>query len=270
MLTEEIVSAISRFCDRKGPTHDELSRYFARFGLERFDPARKFPDDSIGKMKRVREVLSQALDSDQEAGAKLVRALVGAIKATGGFRSTSPDYAGDEVIQAAQDAFRTAGYDLDPEGNLRPAVLENLEGVEATEALRAYVRRAQGGSNDAALVVGTGKDLLEATARHVLVGATGAYPTSADFPTTLYQAFERLGMSASYDMLQKLDRNPRAAIEQSLYLLGNAVNRLRNAEGIGHGRPFPATVTNAQARIAIQAMGLVSQLLLEAASPSKK
>jgi hypothetical protein len=262
MLTDEIVAAVARFCDRKGPSHDELTRQFARARLDRFDPAKR-SKEPVGKMKRVREVLSRALDVDPAAGAKLVQALIGCTKAAGGFRPTSPDYAGEEIIEAAREAFRAVGYELDPEGNLRPLVLENLDTAQASEALWAYVRRARVGADDAVLVIGTGKDLLEASARHVLVQVTGSYNASDNFPATLYQAFDRLGLAASFDMLKLLDNDPLRAIEQSLYLLGNAVNRLRNAEGTGHGRPFLANVSDRQARIAIQAMGLISQMLLD-------
>ena len=196
MLTDEIIGAIAHFFDAgTGPTQDELDRMIRRAGLEAADP-RGGPDGAtVGKTKRVREVLSYALDRDREAGEKLVRFLVGAIKAAGSFRPGSPSYAGEQVIQAAREAFHAAGYELDPEGNLRQATLENLEGPELTDAIRAYVRRAQLGSQDAALLVGTSKDLLEATARHALVVATGSYPSSTDFPTTLYQAFDRLSLA---------------------------------------------------------------------------
>jgi len=266
MLSDEIISAIAHFFDEgAGPTHDELGRMIRRAGLEAADP-RLGPDgDTVGKTKRVREVLSYALDRDREAGDRLVRSLVGAIKAAGSFRQGSASYAGEQVITAAREAFRAAGYELDPEGNLRPSTLENLEGPELTEAIRAYIRRAQAGSDDAALLVGTGKDLLEATARHALAVATGSYPSTYDFPTTLYQAFDRLSLAVPpQDLAAKLDRDPSRAIEQCLWLLGVTVNRLRNAEGTGHGRPFPAGVTAEQGRRAIQSMGLVSQLLLDA------
>ncbi len=266
MLTDEIIGAIAHFFDAgAGPSHDELGRMFRRAGLEAADP-RLGPDgDTVGKTKRVREVLSYALDRDRAAGDRLTRALMGAIKAAGSFRPGAPIYAGEQVIQAARDAFHGAGYELDPEGNLRQSTLENLEGPELTDAIRAYVRRAQLGSEDAALLVGTGKDLLEATARHALIVATGSYPSGSDFPTTLYQAFDRLSLAVPPpDLAGKLDPDPGRAVEQCLWLLGVSVNRLRNAEGTGHGRPFPASVTDDQARTAIQSMGLVSQLLLSA------
>ena len=52
-------------------------------------------------------------------------------------------------------------------------------------------------------------------------------------------------------------------LQQALWLLAVAVNRFRNEEGIGHGRRLPATVTEEEARLSIQAMALVSQLLLD-------
>ncbi len=156
------------------------------------------------------------------------------------------------------------GYDLDAEGHLHQATLENLDGIELTEALTTYVRRARRGAADGALLVGTGKDLLEAVARHVLVEMTGSYPQAGNFPMTLHLAFDRIDLTTpSPSVLDGLSQDPQEAIEQALWLLGVCVNRLRNAQGTGHGRPFPATVTEEEASVAIQAMGLVSELLLQ-------
>jgi hypothetical protein len=266
MLTDEVIGAIAHFFDGgAGPSHDELDRMIRRAGLEAADP-RSGPDGAtIGKTKRVREVLSFALDRNRDAGEKLIRFLLGSMKAAGSFRPGAPSFAGEQSIKAAREAFRSAGFELDPEGNLRASTLDNLSGPELTDAIRAYVRRAQVGSEDAALLVGTGKDLLEATARHALVVRTGSYPSGGHFPTTLYQAFDRLALAVPPSgMVEKLDSDPVRAMDQCLWLLGVTVNRLRNAEGSGHGRPFPPTVTDEQARRAIQSMGLVSQLLLDA------
>ncbi len=268
MINDEIISTIARFFEGGlGPSHDELGRLFRRFGLADADPAR--PGEPLGKMKRVREVLSSALDEDVNAGDELARSLLLVMKAAGCFRPNAENYAGEGTIRAAREAFRSVGYELDPEGNLRPQTLENLDGAQLTEALLVYVRRARVGSADAALVVGTGKDLLEATARHALVESTGRYPEGNNFPTTLFQAFDRLGLATPPpDLIQRLDSDPVRGLEQCLWLLGCTVNRLRNAEGTGHGRPFLPRVTDRQAAVAIQAMGLVSQLLLETLRPT--
>jgi hypothetical protein len=264
VITDEIVAAVARFfADGRGPSHDELGRAFRRVGLDAADPAvDAVPGEPIGKVKRVRQVLSHAIDHDTAAGDRLVKFLLGSIKASGAFRPDSESYAGLETIQAARDAFRVQGFDLDPEGNLRQLAVESLEGAEANAVLNAYVRRANLGSEDAAQVVGTGKDLLEAAARHALVETSGWYSTTADFPTTLHQAFDRLGLQPAHPLLKSLDTDPHKAFEQALYVLGNAVNRLRNAEGTGHGRPSAPTLEPDEARLSIRAMALVSEVLL--------
>jgi hypothetical protein len=266
MLNDEIASAVSKFFEAgKGPSHDELTRMFKRANLDRFDPVKLDPGVTVGKMKRCREVLSCAIDEDIDAGSKLVKMIVGTLKASGAFREGSENYAGPEQIAVARQAFNTAGFELDPEGNLRPALLENLNDQNATEALLAYVRRARLGVTDAALVVGTGKDLLEATARHVLIRTTGDYPKHGNFQMTLFQAFEMLHLKTpSLDLIQKLDNtDPVRGVQEALCLLGMAVNRLRNAEGTGHGRPFLPSLIEADAKLATQAMGIVSEYLMQ-------
>lgn len=264
MLNLEIAECLSHFFDGgRGPSHDRLTQEFRRKGLQAGDP-RQGLSDPIGKAKRVHRVLTFAMDSDPNAGDELVKSLLALLKAEGAFRTESATCAGEETIRAAREAFNTQGYHLDPEGNLRPTLLESLEGEHANQVLNTYVRRARVGADDAALVVGTGKDLLEATARHVLVEKTGIYPAYDDFPTTLYQAFDQLGLASSAEMLKMLDEDPKRAIQQSLYVLANAVNRLRNAEGTGHGHPFPPNLSHSEARAAVQAMGLISQILLDA------
>jgi hypothetical protein len=54
-----------------------------------------------------------------------------------------------------------------------PVVLDTLTGRALTDALKAYVRRARRGVLDAALITGTGKDLVEAVAAHALVQRFG-------------------------------------------------------------------------------------------------
>ena len=217
-------------------------------------------------------VLTHALDVNRVAGAKLVARLIGAVRGVGGFRPTSEDYVGNEVLDNLHAAFRDVGFELDSDGHLRPLSLENLDGAELTEALRLYVRRARAGSRDAALVTGTGKDLLEAASRHVLVERTGSYDDRMPFPVTLFNAFYALDLATPPgDVLdaweKKLDPDPQRRLAQTLYLVGLAVNKLRNTEGTGHGRPFLPAVTDLEAKIAVEAMGLVSELVLEKKTP---
>ena len=173
---------------------------------------------------------------------------------------------GDETLENLRQAFRAEGWDVDDDGTLQPLVLDGLSGAEYDRALHAYVRRAQKGAADAALVTGTGKDLLEAAARRVIHNKGGAY-SGADFPGTLFNAFYAAGLAppsqaAINAFNRELSGDERTRLHESLFLAALAVNRLRNAQGAGHGRPFPPTVTDAEAKAATKLMGLVSEFLL--------
>jgi Abortive infection C-terminus len=88
------------------------------------------------------------------------------------------------------------------------------------------------------------------------------------FPGTLYQAFDLKGLATPpgplvHTIENDLHPDPQRRLEQTLYLAAVAVNKLRHAQGVGHGRPFPPTVSDLQAKAALDTMAIVSELLLE-------
>jgi Abortive infection C-terminus len=263
-LTPEVVHAVEPLASQHSPvSHDQLSRIVSGVGLSRWDPG-----PSEGKVKRLRSVMQHALAHDKAAGARLAYRLIAAVRASGGFRSDSQTYVGDAAYENLRDAYRVSNYELDRDGELRPRLLEHVPATEQHEALRSYVRRIQQGATDAALVTGTGKDLLEATARHVLHDRGRSY-AGHDFPGTLFHAFAAENLSTPPTSVIELvtgglSDDARERFQQTLYLLGCAVNRLRNEQGTGHGRPFKPNVTNTEAKLAAQAMALISELLLSA------
>jgi hypothetical protein len=264
MISVEVASALAKFfAEGKGPSHDELTIWFRGAGVAAVDPGQSGMTGPIGKMKRVRHVLYAAAQENPTAGSKLVSLLVDGLRASGAFLPGSDSYADEDSIAAASRAFATIGYELDPAGHLRPTSLDNLEGSELTEALWSYMRRARTGAIDKPLVVGTSKDLSEAVARHAIAEAGGNYSENMGFAGTLYQAFNMLAIALPpKDVMERLDKDPRSAMYQSLYLAACAVNRLGNADGTGHGRPHPMKVSDLDARLAAQIAGLVSELLL--------
>ncbi|MGO9122266.1 MAG: abortive infection family protein [Desulfomonilaceae bacterium] len=127
--------------------------------------------------------------------------------------------------------------------------------------MKAYIRRAKIGANDAALVTGTGKDLLEAVAAHILQERYGRYSSASNFPTLLGQVFVHLGLATPHDPRQPGEA-PNRRVERALYELACGINQLRNKQGTGHGRPWLPTVTDAEAKMAIEAMGVIAERLL--------
>ena len=246
---------------KREPAHSDIEFQIARSGVAGGDPNREQGHPPLGKMKRLRATLSWAIENDPSGGEQLVSRMIDLIRSCGGFRPESPNYVGTEPISNAISVFRTEGYELSMDGELRAAVLDVLSGEELTRALESYVRRAKRGVADAALLAGTGKDLLEATAAHLVVERYGYDPGEANFPTLLEWAFLSVEMVTT-KVLPGEPANKR--FERALYEAGCAVNKLRNKEGTGHGRPWLSSVSDAEARTAIEVIGCVAERLLTA------
>jgi hypothetical protein len=260
-LSDSIITALGRLVDDyespREPSHSDITTQMRRAGVDSADPPER-----RGKEKRVRAVLGWAIENDEAAGRKFVSYLVAEVRGCGGFRQGSPNYVGSDPIENARAAFRSEGFDLATDGSLLPVGFDGLVGPEATEVLRAYARRAARGGDDDPLVVGTSKDMLEATAAHVLREKWGSYEERADFPTLLGQAFTALGLMTTATQPQAGE--PRTCrVERSMYEAGCAINGLRNKEGTGHGRPWASSVTPAESRAAIRTMGTISDYLLD-------
>lgn len=262
VISEVVITAISRLVDdgqadvKREPTHSAIEFQINKAKLSAGDPIKL--GQVVGKAKRVRGVLSWGMETSPQSASQFAEALLAVIRGCGGFREASPNYVGREAIADAIEAFRSEGYELTAAGELRPLLLDSLSGKLLTDALAAYVRRARAGSLDAALVTGTGKDLMEATAKHVLVTKFGAESPITNFPTLLAQAFMATGLCLD----KSAARGAQDRVDAALYELACGVNALRNAQGTGHGRPFPATVSSGEARVAVESMGVVADRLL--------
>jgi len=269
-LSDAIIVALSKLVDDaqaesyREPSHSEIQMQIDRAGLSSCDPNQH--RQTLGRAKRVRAVLNWAVEYDALAGGRFIFGLLGHIRGCGGFRPESSNYAGVEAVRGAVDAFSTEGFVLGMDGVLTRKVLDGLSGSELTEALEGYVRRAKKGVSDAALLTGTSKDLLEATAAHVLVNRFGKYATTDNFPTLLGQAFVALGMSVPKD--GKAD-TPINRLDRGLFEAACAINTLRNKQGTGHGRPWLPAVTDHVARTAVETMGLVAERMLNVLRDSK-
>ena len=271
-INDAILMALAQLVDdaqsgRRDPSHEQLGFCIEKAGLKHADPLAQ--GQTLGKTKRLRAVLSQALHEDFQAAQKLTDILVSHIRGLGGFRQASSNYVGTDAIQNLQATFEAEGFVLTSDGELSPKVLDSLAGAELTAALSSYVRRAQRGADDAALLTGTGKDLLEATAAHVLVEVWSKTNPPHDFPTLLGQAFAALGLKTSHNKNES-GEPPQIGLQRAMFDAACAVNRLRNKQGTGHGRPWLPTVTPELARTSAQTMGIVAGMLLDALREGKK
>lgn len=265
-VTDVIIIAVARLVDdaqteTREPNHSDIEFQVNRAGLSSGDP--KAQGQVVGKAKRVRAILSWALEHEPDLAEIFIAAFIAMLRGKGGFRNGSRNFVGEDAVLDAIDAFRSEGFVLSTDGELRPTSIDTLGGAELTRALESYVRRARRGSEDAALLVGTGKDLVEATAAHVIYERFGQYPQHSNFPALLGQAFVAVGMTTPQTPPQP-GEPPQCRLQRALYEAGCAVNTLRNKQGTGHGRPWLPSVSDGEARAAIQLMGIVSGFLLGA------
>lgn len=264
-LTDPIATALARLVDdaqteRRDPAHWEIEQRIDQAGVRDGDPGRQSAKP-VGKFKRVWGTLSWALSNNTVGGEKLVASLISTIQGCGGFRSTSSNYCGAEAISNLASAFEVEGWELTNDGVLQPRLLDGLTGKALTAALKTYADRARRGVLDNPLLTGTAKDLLEATAGHVIEQKFGRPPQVTNFPTLLAQAFMAIDLAIPDGPATKGKPEQQRA-ERAAYELACAINGLRNKQGTGHGRPWLSVMTDAQARFAIESMGNIVSLML--------
>src|SRR5438128_121241 len=94
-LSDALITALSRLVDdaladvKREPTHSTLTFHFEKTRLLEGDPAHA--GQTVGKAKRVRAVLSWAMENAPQAGGRLAVTLVGVLRGCGGFREGSPN-----------------------------------------------------------------------------------------------------------------------------------------------------------------------------------
>lgn len=263
-VNDTVAYALARLIDdaqkeRRDPSHSDIEFQITKASLSCADPNKEGPP--VGKAKRVRAVLTWSIENSPESAEYFAAGLISTVKACGGFRESSPNFVGKDEITNLSESLKPMGISLSADGSLVPLAIDGLSGKPLTKALEIYIKRAKKGIEDAALVVGTSKDLMEAVAAHVLQELWGQYPTTANFPTLLGQAFTALGLSTSADK-GETGEHPRKNMERKMYDLACSINRLRNKQGTGHGRPWLPDLSNDEAKASIEFIGTISERML--------
>lgn len=264
-VNDTIIYSLARLVDdaqkeRRDPSHSDIAFQIQRANLNNADPNKD--GSPVGKAKRVRSVLNWAIENDIQKAGVFVAGIISSVKSCGGFREGSPNYVGTEAVTDLSSALKPEGFILAADGTISPVALDSLSGKKLTAALRGYVNRAKKGIEDSALVVGTSKDLMEAVAAHAIHELWGSYPSTANFPSLLGQAFTALDMSTPEQGQQK-GEHQRCRLERALYETACSVNNLRNKQGSGHGRPWVPDLRPTEVKAAVEVIGVISELILD-------
>jgi hypothetical protein len=265
-LNDAIIAAVAQIIDdsqsstgKREPTHSDLDFYVSKVDLLKADP--KQQKQVVGKAKRLRAILHVAQIENEIAGSRLIELVLAKVCACGGFREDSPNYVGKNAIDNARHVFDREGFTLSSDGHLSAKVLDHLSPKQMTEALLQYATRAQKGAHDAALLTGTSKDLLEATAAHVLRSINGNYPQNANFQGLLGMAFIALEMAVP-EIPAVTGEKPIKPLERAFFHTACAINKLRNKEGTGHGRPWLTSLSDNEAKASIETVGTIASYML--------
>lgn len=264
-VNDTIIYSLARLVDdaqkdRRDPSHSDIEFQLNRAGLIQADPNKD--GSPVGKAKRLRTVLNWAIENDIVKAEKLAAGIISSVKGCGGFRDSSPNFVGLDAIADLSAALYPEGVVLGVDGSMSPVALDSLSGRNLTQALRGYVNRAKKGIEDAALLVGTSKDLMEAVAAHVIQELWGSYPSTTNFPSLLGQAFVALDM-ATPEQVSVQGEHQRCRLERSLYETACSINNLRNKQGTGHGRPWVPDLRTAEAKAAVEFIGAIAELMLD-------
>lgn len=263
-VNDTVIFSLARLVDdsqsgRRDPSHSDIEFQLNKAELAHVDPHKTSP---VGKAKRLRTVFNWALDNDVEKAEKLAAGIISLVISCGGFRELSPNFVGVEAIANLKATLRSVGVLLGDDGTTSLIALDNLSGRNLTDALRGYVSRAKKGIEDAALVVGTSKDLMEAVAAHVIQELWGSYPQTVNFPNLLGQAFTALEMATPEQPIQE-GEHQRCRMERAFYETACSINNLRNKQGTGHGRPWPPDLDTAESKAAIEFIGILTEIMLD-------
>ncbi|WP_261562607.1 abortive infection family protein [Frankia tisae] len=167
-------------------------------------------------------------------------------------------------------SLRRDGYVLDEDSGhlvpLGPRLPETaLSGLKDPSAIREHLDRIQrAAGDDPALAIGSAKELIESTAKVVLVERGLSVDDKADMPALIGQAQKALGLHRSTATPGPDGSDPVKKILGSVTGIAVGVNELRNRAGTGHGPTATRGGLGARhAHLAVNAALTWCQLILD-------
>jgi hypothetical protein len=151
---------------------------------------------------------------------------------------------------------------LTEDGRIIPTVLSGIDSARLRPAIDAQIDRIKRSSEDAALLIGTAKELLETVSRYVLQESGQDVRPNADFDELVFFALHNLGLTPQSVTVTDAASASLREILDGLWKVGRAVNTLRNIEGTGHGRTALPVTTTVAARAVVQSAAIVAQMMV--------
>ncbi len=232
-MRAELISRTTRGRFRDLMTDSTLGRITAAFQDEGFAPSTTCTyEDSSSRRKLTQEYLEAVDWTDPSHLARALRV----------FERLLDDLDGELAGRTSfLSSLRRDGYVPDestghmlPIGPRLPHIA--LTGLEDPSAIREHLDRIQRAVvDDPALAIGSAKELIESTAKVVLVERGLPVDEKADMPALISQAQKALGLHPSTITPGPDGSDPVKKILGSVTGIAVGVNELRNRAGTGHG-----------------------------------
>lgn len=162
------------------------------------------------------------------------------------------------------------GWALASDGTITPLVVRDrltqfqVDCIQDASAIHEQIERLRRSQDDPAAVIGASKELIEATAKAVLIELGVDPGATAEFPKLIKKVQLELGLDAAtstgIDSEQSVKRILGGAMN-----IANGLNELRNAGyGTGHGQATARVgLSPRHARLAVNAAALWCEIVLE-------
>lgn len=170
----------------------------------------------------------------------------------------------NENARALRVALERCGFHLTSAGYLEPSGLAPVAFRADRPSIEDQLRRLRRAQDDPGLMLGTAKEMLESTAKHVLEELRTPQPAPRDFSGLVYLARKELGVRPEDIAATSPETEAVKRILGAAATIADQVNQLRNREGTGHGRTLPSGVSHSIARLVVRETCSVVELLFSA------
>ena len=220
------------------PSRGGLDAIFGKLAIN--SPETDRQGSSISKVTRLRRAFDQADARGEQAVVNLVKELIEEMRFKGVFSST--DEQTQELVSALRASLVQAGARLTDEGRLEPLTLGPAIEAGGRETVNRLQSRLRDPLLDPGAILGTSKDLLEATAKHLLKEHSPEV-RAGDMPGVVGQAMRAAGLSTIPGEIDSTNAKAVAALRQQVIKTAEAVTSTRNTGGDGHGHLEPTDVS---------------------------
>lgn len=260
-VSQDVAAALANYWHGgAGPSHSALTRAFlgARLGDVAPNPGGTSADGP-NKEGRVQLTVMAAVRRPDTAR-PLVDGLLSLLRTGRHFDRTRPDFDLDAFTTLAK-AFSRQGWTLTPDGELMPVGEIDLQ-TGGREALDEQIARLRRNTDDPGALIGSTKDLLEATAKFILTELSVPFGEKFAFDELWHHVRDRLGILPVQIAQDVPGSKCIKSIVQSAWTIVEQVNVLRGLQGSGHGRTLPTGVTPEQALLVVREACSVAEFAL--------